>query len=189
MSNILARLAELNALRIDLAMSPLKGWKESAAKLEAAIEKLSNKKSEIVATGPSIIEQQIAEAKAANERIARVEASAKNKPVVIKPIAKAEIAALEDHNKAQMKKAGLKKHPIVESLDKAMKNAKPASKVKAVVAKAKERVAEAKAANAVVNVSKIAAELKINAKVARATLRRKKIDRTDEAAVRAALKK
>lgn len=173
MSQITERLASLNALRIDLGMSVLKSWKESALKLEAAIEKLTAKKAEIVAAGPSIIQKQVEEHKAAVEKIARkanvpvknVEATVtrlakelgdkqrKTSPK-IKPISKKEIAALQDHNRSQMKKAGLKAHKT-----------------------------------GAINVADIASELGINAKVARATLRRKGIDRTDEKAIRAALAK
>ena len=126
-------LAILNELRIRNGKTELKSWKESKAKLAERIE----------------IEKAIADASAQAERVARVEASAKNKPINI--LVKKTI---------EKNKAKLAKTPQV--------SAKTVNKV---------------------NVAQIAKELGINPKVARAKLRKAKVDRADAAAIRKALTK
>ena len=128
-------LAILNELRIRNGKTELKSWKESKAKLAERIE----------------IEKAIADASAQAERVARVEASAKNKPINI----------------------------LVK---------KTIEKNKAKIAKAPQVSAKQEEA-AKVNVAAIAKEFGINPKVARAKLRKAKVDRADAAAIRKALTK
>lgn len=133
-------LATLNKLRLANGKSELKSWKESKARLAERIE----------------AEKAIADSNKQAERLARVEASAKNKPINIK-------AKLEAEKAAAVKK-------VTEDC----------------VARATKRK-EKRIATDKINVSKIATELGINPKVARAKLRKANVDRSDEAAIRKAL--
>lgn len=180
----LNNLDELNALRALNGKAPLKSWKESKDKLLIAITKEESEAvSPVVAknikTTTNIVDSMIEENKKANSKIARV-----------KPIKPAEIAALADHNKQQMKKADLK--PATKKIAEKVAQAKKRVQSKRDAQAGLKKPAIVKGDNhntGVVNVAAIAKELGVNAKVARATIRRKKVDRTDEAAIRAALKK
>ena len=171
--SVSVNLASLNALRIDLGMSPLKSWKDSGAKLQIAIEKLEAKKA--AAAGPSIIQKQVEEHKAAVDKIARkANVPVKNVEATVTRLAK----ELGDKQR-KTRNAAQKEKP-------AMKMIKDNMSKKAAVKNGKNLKAHKTGA---INVADIASELGINAKVARATLRRKGIDRTDEKAIRQALAK
>lgn len=186
MSMISANLEVLNVARKMNNKAPLKSWKESNEKLIALIDKeqeifahaqkvkeIAEKANVPVDAVKATVERLAAEAVAANEKISRKRMTSGNAPV--KPI---DTDALSDRAKATRKPA--------------------TQKIAAAVAAAKTRVKQTKTITpkakqdregAVVNVAAIAKELGINAKVARATIRRKNIDRTDAAAIRAALAK
>lgn len=77
-----------------------------------------------------------------------------------------------------------KEHEVRQEERLARLEAKP---VKIVTARVEGKPQNVTEAGAKVNVAKIAKELGINSKVARAKLRKAKVDRTDEAAIRKAL--
>lgn len=135
-------LADLNALRIDLGMSPLKSWKESKAKLSDQIEKLQARYDELMAAAPALkivptvdggkavvkndrkatVKRLAAEAIAEKERLARLEASAKNKPLKIKS-AKVNVASIAKElglnpkvARAKVRKAGAKTEKEIRAL-------------------------------------------------------------------------
>ena len=70
-------LMELNELRKEKGMKPLKAWKESRAKLEAAIDKLDN---EVVGDKESPAEEARVERKAGRKRPAKKKPDPKKKP-------------------------------------------------------------------------------------------------------------
>lgn len=134
----MANLETLNALRIELGMSPLKSWKESKAKLDAAYYALQSKQAaepalKIITTvdgGKAVVKNDrkatvkrlAAEAVAENERLARLEASAKNKPLKIKST-KVNVASIAKElglnpkvARAKVRKAGVKTEKEIRAL-------------------------------------------------------------------------
>ena len=129
--------ADLNALRIDLGMAPLKSWKESNAKLTAAYDKLNAKKTELVAKAPKI--ETISDA----------------------------VTAIKETKVKKSSKDGIKE--ILAPIDSV-----PLTKKAADAKKPAKDIAEIKAAKGdeEISVSTIAEECDMDAKVARAKLRR-----------------
>lgn len=183
-AKIEALLSELNSARVINGKPSLKSWKDSTAKLTAAIEA---ERKVIDAAGADIVAKQIEENKKSNAKIARTD-------VEVQEAAKAAVKKMYAPRKSATEKAA--REATVTRLAKelgdkkrttrpiATKKASPA--LKAAIKNGKNLKAHKTGA---INVADIASELGINAKVARATLRRKGIDRTDEKAIRAALAK
>jgi hypothetical protein len=159
-------LSRLNSLRADLGMTALAGWKESRAKLEAAIAKARD-------AAQVALDTKVADAEAAPEKTFE-ELAAEHMPEILKPDAEEpagqhsqDVAAglTDDHA------GNLENHPIVKDMrandaKKTKKSTKTAAPVKVSAPKKTEAKGDT------VTLADIARDLKVNPKVARAKARR-----------------
>jgi hypothetical protein len=183
MTKISNAVAFYNELRIKNNKKPIVGWKKSMQELLSAIhneetiaagEPVQKRDSDLIELPATIdvVAKAVAENHAANEKIARkpvnddkrLSERAMEEAAKIKPVAKKVKAEVSTAKKRVMLKR------TQTAIDKATKLLD-------------------RAQGTIVNVAKIAKELGLNPKVARATIRRKNVDRTDEAKIRAALSK